>query len=128
MSMPSSIQQQVAVYLKARQSLELSVSKEDWKYLELQLWAEGVARWTEIKISEQTSDNEIVESGKSLRARSIASLLTLDPEQSGRVIVYPYGAAEAMLLERCKSNWRSVYPDVMSLGSLIDAINLSDCQ
>jgi hypothetical protein len=127
MSKPSSFQQQVAGYLKARQKLEMSVSPNDWKYIELQLWAEGVARWTEIEISERTSDREIVESGKSLRKQTISSLLTLDPTQSGRGIVYPYGAAEAILLERCKPNWRREYPDTMVLGSMIKKINLSNC-
>jgi len=126
-SKPSSVQQQVSRYLKSRQKLEMSVSTNDWKYFELQLWAEGVARWTEFKISERTSDREIVESGESLRKQTISSLLTLDPTQSGRGIVYPFGAAEAILLERCKPNWRREYPDTMSLGSLIKTIKLSDC-
>ena len=127
MSKPPLLQQQVSHYLQARQKLEMSVSANDWKYFELQLWTEGVARWTDIEISERTSDREIVESGKLLREQTISALLTLDPAQSGRGIAYTYGVAEAILLERCKPNWRREYPDTMDLGSMIKKINLSNC-
>lgn len=123
----ASIQQHVSIYLSTRQKLESSVSVNDWKYLELQLWAEGVARWTEIEIATRSPDRKVVESGDSLRRRTISSLLALDAVKSGREIVYPYGATEAMLLERCTSTWRQNYPGVMSLGALVKEIDPSRC-
>jgi hypothetical protein len=119
--------QHVSAYLKARQELEATVPANDWKYLELQLWAEGVARWTEIEIAMRSSDHKVSESGGSLKQRTIASLLALDATKSGREIAYPYGAAETMLLERCNLTWRQDYSAVMSLGRLVKAIDPSNC-
>ena len=124
----SSFQEDVSVYLKARQELEASVSASDWKYLELQLWAEGVARWTEIEIAMRSSDHKVAESGDSLKQRTISSLLALDATKSGREIAYPYGAGEAMLLDRCNPTWRQDYSAVMSLGALVKAIDPGNCR
>ena len=123
----TTFKEHVSSYLKARQELEASVSANDWKYLELQFWAEGVARWTEIEIALRSSDNKISESGNSLKQRTISSLIALDAVKFGREIAYPYGATEAMLLDRCSPTWRQDYPAVTSLGSLIKAINPNNC-
>jgi hypothetical protein len=123
----TSFQEQVSNYLEARQALEAAVPADDWKYLELQLWMEGVARWTETEIALSSSDSGVVASGRALRQRTVSSLLGLDAAQLGREIVYPYGAAEAMLLERCDPTWRQVYPAVLSLGALIKAIEPDNC-
>ncbi len=124
----ASSQEHVSAYLKARQELQASVSASDWKYLELQLWAEGVARWTEIEIAMRSSDHKVAESGAELKHRTISSLLALDATKLGREIAYPFGAAEAMLLERCKPGWRHDYPAVMSLGALVEGIDPSGCR
>src|SRR5690606_32251335 len=124
----TSSQEHVSVYLKARQELEASVPANDWKYLELQLWAEGVARWTEIEIAMRSSDHKVAESGDSLKQRTISSLLALDATKSGREIAYPYGAGEAMLLDRCNPTWRQDYSAVMSLGALVKAIDPGNCR
>lgn len=124
----ASFQEHVSGYLKARQELEASVPANDWKYLELQLWAEGVARWTEIEIAIRSSDHKIAESGESLKQRTISSLLALDAVKFEREIAYPYGAAEAMLLDRCNPTWRQDYPAVVSLGVLVKAIDPSNCR
>lgn len=126
-SQDTPIHDQVSRYLRARQELEASVPGNDWKYLELQLWAEGVARWTEIEIALRSPDHTVAESGGSLKQRTISSLLTLDGAKHGREIAYPYGAAEAMLLDRCSQTWKQDYPAVMSLGALINAINQDRC-
>ena len=124
----ASYEEHVLGYLKARQELEASVSANDWKYLELQLWAEGVARWTEIEISMRSSDQVISESGNLLKQRTIASLLTLDAARHGREIAYPFGAAEAMLLDPCNGTWRQDYPAVLALGALVKAIDPGKCR
>ncbi|MGY0633796.1 hypothetical protein [Luteimonas sp. A478] len=123
----ASLHESVSSYLEARQELEDSVSPRDWKYMELQLWAEGVARWAEIEVSAISSDSRISESGEALRQRTVSSLLDLDPTRLGREVAYSYGAAEAMLLDRCNPNWRRDYSSVMSLGELLNAINPSSC-
>lgn len=124
----TSFQEQVSIYLKARQALEAAVPAEDWRYLELQLWMEGVARWTEIEIALGSSNSGVVASGRALRQRTVSSLPGLDAAQLGRALVYPYGATEAMLLERCKPTWRQGYPAVLSLGALVKAIEPDNCR
>lgn len=70
-----------ATYLQARQKLEMTVASNDWKYLELGLWAEGVARWTEIEITKQNAF--ISDSLKSDRTRVRNRI----PMRSGRIHV-----------------------------------------
>jgi hypothetical protein len=124
---PKEVRKRVSAYLKTRHRMEATVPPEPWKYLEFELWAEGVARWTEIDIAEQTSDPALNASGKELREHTLSTLLTLDPKDLGREIVYPYGAAEAMLLERCAPDWRRRYSETLSLGSLVLAIDAKKC-
>jgi hypothetical protein len=38
----------------------------------------------------------------------------------GRVAVYAIGAAEAMLLEACGPAWRARYPQLLSMGPLLE--------
>ncbi|MGN6512429.1 MAG: hypothetical protein ACTHKZ_02485 [Lysobacteraceae bacterium] len=117
----------VAGYLKARAALQASVPAKDWRYLELELWYEGVARWTDITLAEHSADPAVRDSGRQARAEVLSALATLDPARSGRLLVYPFGAAEAMLLERCAPGWRSRYAGTMALGTLVDAIQPAAC-
>lgn len=118
----------VARYLKARAALEASVAPKDWRYLELELWYEGVARWTDITLAERSSDPQVRQSGSAARAQVLSSLPSLDPAESKRLIVYPFGAAEAMLLERCDRDWRARYVGTMALGALVKAIRPGACR
>lgn len=127
LSNSADLERLAAVYLQERQKLEMTVTANDWKYLELGLWAEGVARWTEIEIAKQSADQSVVASGKSLREKTLSSLTVLNPIELEREIVYPYGAAESMLLERCKKDWRLHYPKTMSLGAIVKTIDPSQC-
>ena len=124
----STVNRRVHDYLRARDALEGVVSPDEWKYFELELWTEGVARWTEIEISERTSDKRLQASGSAMRKRTIAALTSMKPRQLRREIVYPYGAAEAMLLERCAPDWHRGYRQTLSLGSLVKAIDPKECR
>jgi len=120
--------QYVKTYLKQRQALKDVLTDNDLKYLEMQLWAEGVARWTEIEMAERVPDKRIAQAARSMRKAELAHLKTIDPATEERTIVYPFGAAEAMLLERCSSDWRKEYATYMSLGPLIDSISVAQCK
>lgn len=43
-------------YRLLRQQLKNILSPDDYKYISLQLWTEGIARYTEYRIAELTSD------------------------------------------------------------------------
>ncbi|HWJ58246.1 MAG TPA: hypothetical protein VNR68_01165, partial [Sphingomicrobium sp.] len=43
-------------YATARRQLAAAVGERNWRYAELQLWKEGVARWTEIELGRRSDD------------------------------------------------------------------------
>ena len=97
-----------AAYWAARQRFADSVTPEQWRYYDFQLWKEGVARWTEVEIARkiggdwrENADNRWAEVKKELANASLAD--------AKRITVYAYGAAEAALLERHGKSWRACY-------------------
>lgn len=125
---PDQVKVQAARYLADRAALERTVSAKDWTYLEMQLWAEGVARWTELELARSSPDPAVVASGQALAGRTLASLARLNPAASGRELAYPLGAAEAMLLNRCMADWRDAYPQTLALGALVKRMNPKACR
>ena len=107
-------------YLAQRSAFAVAVGERNWRYAELELWKEGVARWTEIQLGRSYPDPAVQNSAKALEARTLAWFDNPDIAKAGREFVYPYGAAEAMLLEACGPGWRSAYPNYLSLGPLFD--------
>lgn len=94
-------------YWQARELARQTVSEDDWKYVELQFWQEGVARWTEgaiAAISDGYSD-----AASEANERVMRELSELDLARQRRSAVYPIGAGEAMLLEAAGSDWREHY-------------------
>jgi hypothetical protein len=107
-------------YVAARRAFAAAVGERNWRYAELELWKEGIARWTEIELGKRSDDPAVIASSEALEKRSVAWLAKPDIASAGREFVYPFGAAEAMLLEACGPAWRSRYPDVLALGPLFD--------
>jgi hypothetical protein len=103
-------------YLAARSTFERSVSARDWRYLELELWQEGVARWTEIAVARTDPDPLVETAAENLERATVAALSKPDLPGRGREIVYAHGAAEAMLMEACDPRWRRGYFQVFALG------------
>lgn len=99
----------------ARQSLDSLLAPDDRKYLDFQLWQEGVPRWTELAMARlgqrqgSISDAEL----RWQEDRAIRELRQLDPARDHRVIVYSLGAAVAELLEREGRDWKRHYFDRM---------------
>jgi hypothetical protein len=107
-------------YLAQRRALAAAVGERNWRYAELELWKEGVARWTEIELGKRYPDPAVRDASKALEARTLAWFEQPDIAKAGREFVYPYGAAEAMLLDACGPQWRSEYPKLLSLGPLLE--------
>jgi hypothetical protein len=108
-------------YLDARAQLAKAAGDKNWRYAELELWKEGVARWTEIQLGKRYPDPAVRASAIRLEQQSRAWLDRPDIVKSGREFVYPYGTAEAMLLEACDPGWRRAYPKELALGPLLEA-------
>jgi len=81
-------------YLKERKMFFAQFLPGDRKYLSFQLWQEGVARYSQIKAAE---------------ARTLDELKHIDITQAKREVVYSFGAAEALLLDRINPDWKSQY-------------------
>lgn len=108
-------------YLDARSKLAAAAGAKNWRYAELELWKEGVARWTEIRLGKLYPDPEVRTSAVELERKTRDWLDHPDLAGAGREFVYPLGASEAMLLEACGPQWRRDYPKQLALGPLLEA-------
>ncbi|HKD17012.1 MAG TPA: hypothetical protein VKG23_04010 [Thermoanaerobaculia bacterium] len=110
-------------YLEARAAQRSQLSKDDLAYFDFQLWKEGVARYTQLRVAEWAAEHD--EPSADFRAlpgfvpyatlsRALADaipdeLTRLKLPDARRNVVYPYGAAEALLLDRMRPCWKDVY-------------------
>jgi len=109
-------------YLKERKMFFAQFLPGDRKYFSFQLWQEGVARYTQIKAAEAAADYQPSPLFAALpdytpfsayaltaRARTLDELKHIDITQAKREVVYSFGAAEALLLDRINPDWKSQY-------------------
>ena len=109
-------------YLKERKMFFAQFLPGDRKYLSFQLWQEGVARYSQIKAAEAAADYQPSAAFAALpdytpfsayaltaRARTLDELKHIDITQAKREVVYSFGAAEALLLDRINPDWKSQY-------------------
>lgn len=118
-----SFQIELENYLQMRKQFNSTLSEKDYKYLSFQLWKEGTARYTEIQIAKLASQNyqpnkdfAKLKDFKSYREvtdywerQIIKALKNMNLAETGREVVYPFGAAEAMLLDKAKIKWKQRY-------------------
>lgn len=113
----------LARYLEARRKFESQLTTDDYKYFSFQLWKEGVARYTEYRIAQAAVRR--YRPSKRFRAlpdyqpfkvvadallkRIIRQLSTLQLGEAQRSAFYPFGAGEALLLDRVKPRWQNHY-------------------
>jgi hypothetical protein len=121
----------LAAYLDARQRLQQMLAADDYRYISFQFWQEGIARYTEYRIAKLAAANfkpsrafqalkdykSFAQTGVSIRETIFRELLTQKLDQSRREVVYPFGAAEGLLLDVVNPGWRGRY--------LIDKFDLS---
>lgn len=108
--------------LAARTALRNVLSAPDWRYLEFQLWQEGISRYTELRIARAAAEHtplpafarlpdviSYAAAADSLRKNVERELSTLNLPGWKRVAFYPTGAAEGLLLDRVNPSWRARY-------------------
>ena len=107
----------------ARAQLTSVLSADDDRYLEFQLWQEGVARYTELKVARLAATRYTPSAA--FRAlpdyRGYASMAERLEQQirdelstaalgdAKRTAFYPAGAATALVLDRVRPSWRAEY-------------------
>ena len=114
----------LSAYLQARKAFQQMLTPDDYRYFSFQVWQEGIARYTEFRIADlaakkyrptkefralkdYTPFKEVADS--ILNKQILTSLPTLELDRSERLVFYPFGAAEGLLLDRANPNWRSLY-------------------
>jgi hypothetical protein len=113
----------LAAYLQARSAFQQMLSPDDYRYFSFQVWQEGIARYTEFRIATLAAKKHkpgkefqalkdytpFQEVADSTRNRILSSLQTMQMESSERVVFYPFGAAEGLLLDRANPKWQGRY-------------------
>jgi hypothetical protein len=110
-------------YCAVRHQFMQSLKEPDRKYMSFQLWQEGVARYTELRVAEWAdthyqpsaafqalADYSPISTRAAMLRQTITMALPkvkLDSWQ--RVSFYFVGSAEACLLDRVNPSWRSAY-------------------
>ena len=96
---------------EAKRALDALLAPDDRKYLDFQLWQEGVPRWIELAGAREAFAAGLVErSTLDWQERRLVDDLThIDLGRDERVVVYALGAAMAELMEREGKGWRRGY-------------------
>lgn len=118
-----------------RAALQSLLAADDYRYLEFQLWQEGVARFIEYAAARAAAgardpstefrslaDYESYAQASDRALRDLRrELEQLDLAERRRVAFYPIGAAWALLLDQIRPDWKRVYarqpfrlPDLVS--------------
>ncbi|MBL1431100.1 MAG: hypothetical protein COA60_006280 [Robiginitomaculum sp.] len=113
------IRKKLALQYAVNRANRLSILTDaDRRYLEFQLWQEGVARYTELALAEFASsgthtslglDHDFAALASNLRNRILQTLNEGKLSQHQRVYFYSLGAAEALVLDEIDHNWRDNY-------------------
>jgi hypothetical protein len=110
--------------LRARRALRESITAADDRYLEFQLWQEGVARYAELRLAAQAASLSAGpdaafqalpdyapyhEVAAAMRHEVLLALTTQRLDRTRRVTFYAAGAALALALDRLEPAWRTRY-------------------
>jgi hypothetical protein len=98
---------QLKAYATARADVRTRVGETHWKYYELQVWQEGVARWFEIAAAATQPDHAAT--GEAMLTEIRTELAALDLAANQRVSFYALGAGEALVLDAASPAWRENY-------------------
>jgi hypothetical protein len=121
--------------LRARDALRRELSAADYRYLEFQLWQEGVGRYVEYRAANLASqgkplgdfaalpDYQPYSAAAADRQRGLLQELgETDLQRNRRVSFYPIGAAIALLLDRSGQAWKQAYSRrPFALAALLDS-------
>jgi len=113
----------VRAFLAAREKFQAMLQPDDYKYISFQFWKEGIARYTEYQVARLASmkfrPSKEFTALKDYRSFAEVARMTyegifkqLETQKLGvtkREVVYSYGAAEGLLLDKIKPRWRSRY-------------------
>lgn len=123
-------------YVEERKKFFAQFSADDHKYFSFQLWNEGVARYIQIKSAEAAAPYQPSPEYAALadyesfaayaghaRKDTLDELRQADLARWKRVVVYSFGGAEGLLLDRLNPGWKDQYfATMLSTDSYFDAL------
>jgi hypothetical protein len=127
--------QKLAGYLEAKKKVRSLLKPDDYKYLCFQFWQEGIARYTECRLAElaaagYTPSDEFQklkdyksykQTAASIRKGVEKQLVSMRLDRAKREVVYAFGAAEGLVLDRANPAWAGRYFDgSLSLDHLFE--------
>lgn len=113
----------LATYLRERKRFAEMLTADDYKYLSFQLWKEGVARYTEYRLAQEAiagyrptkrftalkDFTPFALDARQTMKRVITDLEKMSLDKWQRTALYPFGAGEALLLDRVNPKWQARY-------------------
>jgi hypothetical protein len=113
----------LAAYLESLKKFHSLLKADESKYFDFQIWKEGIARYTEYHLAklaavkyEPSKEFQALKDYKSFRdvaqdilRRMEEELETVQLDKSKRTVVYNFGAAEGLILDRARPDWRKRY-------------------
>ncbi len=123
MAVETSNQASVAEYLAAKGRFRRLLDADDYAYFSFQIWQEGIARYTEVRLAESAGMSyrptlrfenledfrPFARDAEETRTHLLTELLRVSLADSRRVAFYHLGAAEALLLDRVNPQWQADY-------------------
>lgn len=121
-------------YVQERKKFFAQLSSNDRKYFKFQLWQEGIARYTEIKAAEAAAEYQPTAAYTALSdfgpfttyaakagSETLNELRQADLREGKRLVVYSFGAAEGLLLDRINPKWKAEYfKHLLSMDSFFE--------
>lgn len=110
-------------YWRERENFKNMLSEKDYRYFSFQIWQEGMARYTELKIAELLAQNyqpsqtlsrlgdflPFKKVAANLKNEIVDNLESMTLKSFQRTAFYPFGAAEGLILDQQNKNWRKLY-------------------
>jgi hypothetical protein len=115
---PDEAMAKARAYARLRPLVLGALSEPDRRYLEFQLWQEGVARYSELAMAEFAAGGTDTRLSKThdyaalaanLRMQMLGNLQDSSLSRDRRVYFYSFGAAEALVLDDLNPHWRQHY-------------------
>jgi hypothetical protein len=120
---PADFAARLAASVQPREKFRSLLKADDSKYFAFQVWKEGIARYRAYRLAELAAAEykpskefqklkdyrSFQEVSRAIRSAMEKELRSVQLDKAKRTVVYNFGAAEALLLDRAHPSWRERY-------------------
>lgn len=126
----------LAEYISERKAFMEKIKGADYRYASFQLWQEGIARYTQVKMAELAAKKikpgrdfarlpdftSYSSEAERLLKGTLDALKNADMQTLERTVFYAYGATEGLMLDKVNPKWRDRYfVDKFALEKFLDS-------